>query len=328
MAVTDKQILLQEIERSLADKITAADIQSVINVLADKIVNYDIERRSNTEKCGDYEEYMKYYIDAKRLDGLSENTLKRYEYITGKFMEHINVPLRDITVFHLRSYMMREKARGISDRTLQGNRQVLASFFGWLNKEGLIPNNPCANLNSIKCKKEMRLPFSDVDIEKLKEACDNARDKAMIAFLSATGCRVSEVCGLNVSDVDMTNGECTVLGKGNKERIVFLDSVAIMQLKNYLDTRGVLNKALFVGKGNKRLNPGGVRKRLNELGEKAGVENVHPHRFRRTLATNLIDRGMPIQEVAAILGHEKIDTTMTYIYISKTNVKNAYHKYA
>lgn len=202
------------------------------------------------------------------------------------------------------------------------------SFFGWVQREGLIPNNPCGNLSTIKCGKEVRLPFSDVDIERLKETCETARDKALIAFLLSTGCRVGEVCGLNRADIDFANLECTVLGKGNKERTVYLDNVAAMQLRIYLNTRTDTCEALFAGKGSERLQAGGIRKRLNEIGEKAGVENVHPHRFRRTLATTLINHGMPIQEVAKILGHEKIDTTMTYVYIDKTNVKNAYRRYA
>lgn len=328
MAVADKQLLIQEVEKSLADKLTAKDIQAVIDALVDKIVNYDVELKPDAARCVDYDEYLKYYLDAKRVEGRSEKTLARYKYILDRFMQNIHVPLKDISIYHLRSYIMAEKQRGISDSTLEGDRYVFTSFFGWLHKESLIPNNPCANLNPIKCRKKVKVPFSSVDIELLKEACDNARDKAIIAFLYATGCRISEVCGLNVSDVDMVNGECTVLGKGNKERTVFLDSVATMQLKNYLSTRKYQGDALFLAKGARRMTPSGVQFVLKELGKRAGVENVHPHRFRRTLATNLIDRGMPIQEVAAILGHDRIDTTMTYVYISKTNVKNAYRKYS
>ena len=327
MAVADKQILIQEVEQSLADKITPKDIQAVIDVLADKIVNYDIFLKDGAERCVDYDEYLKYFIDAKRVEGRSEKTLARYKFILDKLMQTIHVPIKDISIYHLRSFIMAEKERGIADNTLEGDRYVFTSFFGWLHKESLIPNNPCANLNPIKCRKKVKVPFSSVDIELLKEACNNARDKAIISFLYATGCRISEVCGLNVDDVDLVNGECTVLGKGNKERTVFLDSVATMQLKNYLNTRKQKGDALFLAKGARRLTPSGVQFILKELGKKAGVENVHPHRFRRTLATNLIDRGMPIQEVASILGHDRIDTTMTYVYISKTNVKNAYKKY-
>ena len=328
MSIAAKQLLLQEIESSLSSKLTVNDIRAVTDVIIDRIVNYDVERKEDTGECADYQEFLQYFIDAKRIEGRSEKTIAHYKYVLDRLMETIHVPMKEISVYHIRSFIASEKARGISDRTLNNNRQAYNAFFGWLKREHFIPNNPCESLSPIKCMKKVKLPFSDVDIEKLKEACDSARDKALLAFLYATGCRISEVCNLDISNVDMISGECTVLGKGNKERTVFLDPIAVMQLQNYLNTRDNKSNALFTGKGDRRLEPGGVRKRLNELGQKAGVENVHPHRFRRTLATNLIDRGMPIQEVAAILGHDKIDTTMTYVYISKQNVRNSYRKYS
>lgn len=204
----------------------------------------------------------------------------------------------------------------------------LSSFFGWLQKEGLIPANPCANLGAIKCAKVVREPYSATDIERLKEACSSLRDRAIIMFLLSSGCRISEVCGLNRNDIDMASAECTVLGKGNKERVVYLDSVALMLLRRYLASRKDAHNALFVGLRGERLQPGGVRAMLKQLEAKTGVPNVHPHRFRRTLATNLIARGMPIQEVAAILGHDKLDTTMKYVYLEKSNIKNSFAKYA
>jgi site-specific recombinase XerD len=145
--------------------------------------------------------------------------------------------------------------------------------------------------------------------------------------LLSTGCRISEICALNRNDIDIVNKEILVLGKGNKERTVFIDDVTAMLLQRYLEERKDDSEALFVGKGTSRLKPGGIRKILNAVATKAGVENTHPHRFRRTLATSLIDHGMPIQEVAAILGHEKLDTTMKYVYLNKTHVKNSYNKY-
>lgn len=216
----------------------------------------------------------------------------------------------------------------IADRTLEGYRTVFSSFFGWLYKEKLIQDNPCANLGPIKHMKKVRVPYSEVELEKLKEACQTVRDKTIIYFLLSTGCRISEICGLDRDDIDFMTLECTVLGKGNKERTVFLDDITAMMLKRYLAERKDNSPALFIGKGSERMTPGGVRFRLKTIAERAGVQNVHPHRFRRTLATNLIDRGMPIQEVASILGHDNINTTMTYVYIKKENVKNAYRKYA
>jgi site-specific recombinase XerD len=183
-------------------------------------------------------------------------------------------------------------------------------------------------VGAIKCAKKIRLPYSAEDIERLKETCGTIRDKAIISFLLSTGCRVSEVCALNREDIDINSLECKVLGKGNKERTVYFDKVTAMLLNRYILTRDDISPALFIGKGSKRLTAQGMRYMLKKVSEKANVENVHPHRFRRTLATNLIDRGMPIQEVVAVLGHDRIDTTTDYIYIEKENVKSAYRKYA
>ena len=219
------------------------------------------------------------------------------------------------------------KDRGLSDRTLEGIRSVFSSYFGWLQKEGLITKNPCANLGPIKYMKKVRLPFSDVELHKIKEACKSKRDLAIVYFLLSTGCRISEVCALNRDSIDFDKKECVVLGKGNKERKVYIDNVTAMILQRYLDERTDASEALFAGKGTDRMKPGGMRKLLNGIADRAGVENVHPHRFRRTLATNLINRGMTIQEVANILGHENINTTMTYVFVDQANVHNSYERY-
>ena len=167
-----------------------------------------------------------------------------------------------------------------------------------------------------------------MDIERLKAACHTLRDKALVCFLLSTGCRISEVTSLNREDVDLRTMRCKVLGKGAKERIVYFDMVATMHLRAYLETRNDDHPALFVGKGTERLKPGGVRLMLNETAKRAGVEHVHPHRFRRTLATNLIAHGMPIQEVARILGHDKLDTTMGYVYLDDRDIQSSYRKYS
>lgn len=162
----------------------------------------------------------------------------------------------------------------------------------------------------------------------MKENCTSLRDRAIVCFLLSTGCRISEVCALDRDTIDFSNLECTVHGKGNKNRIVYLDDVTAMLLKRYLYSREDAKPALFVGKGSDRMTPGGIRLMLTKLGEASGVTNVHPHRFRRTLATNLVERGMPIQEVATILGHDKLETTMKYVFINPTSIKNSYKKYA
>ena len=222
---------------------------------------------------------------------------------------------------------MDEKKKGLQDSSIEGVRCVLSSFFSWSWKEGLLKNNPCANIGAVKCQKKIRLPFSAVDIEKLKKACKSQRDKALVCFLLSTGARISEVCALNRDAISYDLLECTVLGKGNKERTVYIDEVTAMELRAYMSARKDNSPALFAGKGTERMTPHGVREMLTDLGAAAGVENVHPHRFRRTLATHLIDRGMAVQDVAYILGHEKLDMTMKYIFINANNVKSAYRRF-
>lgn len=328
MSIVDKQTFANEMRKNLSDKLTLQDINTVISELTYQLSYYNIERKPDDSGKQDFEDMLSLFMDTKRIEGRSEKTLDRYEYILRRFREFDSTPIRDVTVFNIRQFLSYEKNRGICDRTLTGYRDVFSSFFGWLHREGLLQHNPCANLMPIKFRKEVRKPYTDVDIERLKEACDTQRDKAIITFLLSTGCRISEVCGLNREDIDFQNLECTVLGKGNKERTVYLNDIAAMQLTGYLKERTDNLSALFIGKGSDRLKPGGIRKRLNEIAARAGVDNVHPHRFRRTLATNLINHGMPIQEVASVLGHDKIDTTMTYVYLDKIGVKNSYRKFS
>lgn len=298
-----------------------------MKILSEELSGYNLERNASEESDVEGEQFLETYIAAKRIEGRSEKTLQRYEYVIKKMMEKIDVPLRKISIFHIRQYFAKEKQRGISDRTLQGIREVLSAYFNWLFKEGLIQSNPMVNLGAIKYQKQQKLPYSAVDIEKLKENCTNIRDKTIICFLLSTGCRISEACALNIQDIDFDNQECIVLGKGNKQRVVFLDDVAAMFLKRYLESRKDNNEALFMGRRGNRPTPGGVRYMLHTLSKKAGVENTHPHRFRRTLITNLIDHGMPIQQVRILAGHDKIDTTINYIYTDKINVKNSFKKY-
>ena len=328
MSILDKQLFAKDLGEKLGDRFTPKEIETIVSEINLELSNYSIERQYTDAGQQDFEDMLSLFINTKRLEGRSEKTLERYRYIIGKFRESDKTPVKDVTVFNIRRFLSKEKERGLSDRTLTGYRDVFSSFFGWLHREGLLEHNPCSNLMPIRCKKEIRKPYSDIDLEKLKEACETPRDKAIVSFLLSTGCRISEVCALNRSDIDFDNLECVVLGKGNKERTVYLSDIAAMQLKGYLASRTDDNEALFIGKGTTRMHPGGIRKRLKELAHKASVENVHPHRFRRTLATGLIDHGMPIQEVAFILGHDKIDTTMTYVYVDKQNVKNSYRKYA
>ena len=328
MSIAAKQQLLKQVERELGDVLSVNAMSLVQERLNCLLSTYEVNCLPEGDYNSETDDFLIAFLGTKEIEGRSAKTIAHYKYIIDRMMAEINVPVRQITVFHLRSYLMHKKMNGTADKTLEGIRSVMCSYFGWLQKEGLLQDNPCANLAPIKCAKKVRVPYTEVDIEQLKEACDCSRDKAVVSFLLSTGCRISEVCALNRNSIDFQTLECTVVGKGNKERTVFVDDVTAMLLRRYFAERTDDSVALFAGKGTERMTPGGVRAMLKRVSQKASVANVHPHRFRRTLATNLINHGMQIQEVASILGHEKLDTTMKYVYIDKTNVKNAYRKYA
>lgn len=325
MAIEAKAALLKGLETQLSEQITAADMTRVLSAVSDQLAAFDVVQVDANETRDDL---LDAYVAAMRIQGRSEKTIARYRYLIEHMMATLQVPTRKITVYHLRQYLAAEKERGIADRTLEGTRQVLNAYFNWLFRERLIDTNPVANLGAIKYVKKIKKVYSEVDIERMKFCCRKPRDRAIIAFLLATGCRIGEVVRLDRADVDLGTLECRVMGKGNKERTVYLDSVSAMLLRDYLEKRTDDSPALFAGRGSERLSASGVRAVLKNLQADSGVEHVHPHKFRRTLATSLIRHGMPIQEVAAILGHEKLDTTMQYVVLDKTDVKNAYRKYA
>ena len=326
MAYADKAVLLSSMSAKMGEEIPAVLRDKVLEILSAELDGYEMTRISAADAGKD--DLLDVYLSAMRIQGRSEKTIARYEYAIRRLMDHLSIHTRSVTVYHLRQYLAQEKARGIGDSTLEGMRQIYSAYFNWLQRENLITINPTANLGAIKCAKKIKTTCSDVDLERLKLACNCVRDRAIITFLASTGCRISEVTGLDRADVDLNHLECTVLGKGNKERTVYLDAVAGMTLREYLNKRTDMCPALFAGRMNERLTAQGMRCMLNKTAERAVVTHIHPHKFRRTLATNLIRHGMPIQDVASILGHDKLDTTMKYVVLNKTDVENAYRRYA
>lgn len=327
LSLEAKKDFIDDVSVKLEDDLTVSKMRRVQESIAEALAGYSMEHEQNEENTLQSKELLKKFFQAKNTEGRSKGTLARYEYIMEKLLAHAKIPVSKITIDHIRAFFEFEKERGISDRTLEGYRSTFSSIFSWLHKEELISRNPCANLAPVKYQKKILYPFSQTDIEVLKENCEDIRDKAIVCFLLATGARINEVCSLNKDDINFRKMECKVIGKGNKERTVYIDTVAAMVLRRYFEQRKDCSKALFAGRGSERLTTHGVRIMLKRLERKSGVENVHPHRFRRTLATNLINHGMAIQEVAAILGHEKIDTTMKYVYIGQRSVKESYNKY-
>lgn len=325
MAIEAKISLQNQVEKRLMTEVTADALNRMMRVMADVLEGFDVRE---TQVMEEKDDLLECYIDAMRVQGRSEKTLARYRYVIERMMKDVNVPTRRITVYHLRGYLSKMKDNGKQDSTMEGIRQVFSAYFNWLQRESLIDRNPTANLGAIKVGKRQKKTFTDIDMEKLSRSCKCKRDRAIIAFLASTGCRVSEVTGLDRDAVDLDQLTCVVHGKGNKERRVYLDGVTGMLIRAYLAERKDEDPALFVNRYNVRMNPDGVREMLNRVAEDAGVEHVHPHKFRRTLATNMARHGMPIQEVARILGHDKIDTTMRYVVLDDEDIKHEYRKFA
>lgn len=322
MPMQDKVLLMHDLEETLKPRMFANLLEEAIDQIQEHLDNYDIAHIGTNDSSED--DLLDTYIDAKRSAGLSDKTLVRYRYSIERFLSAVNLRTKSVTTEHVSAYFAAELARGVSERTVNGIRNILSGYYGWLDRRKLIRVNPLASIEPIKVPQKERLALSYAETDILRRHCSNPRDLALISFLLATGCRVSEVTQLNRGDVLLDVGECIVLGKGNKERTVFLDDVAILTLREYLASRSDDCEALFVNRFNRRLLPGGVRKILNAIAEASGVDHVHPHRFRRTLVTRLLNRGMPIQEVAIIVGHNDLDTTMRYYAANKTRIKNSY----
>ena len=326
-----RETIIRSVVSALQERVPEEVINTVQDVLVLELNQYEVQERCTAIEVSDSsaEGLLKRFVATKRIEGIADSTLRRYADENLKLIRFIRKPLYQVTTYDLRFYLSHRRQQGkVSNRTLDGMRRCFSSFFSWLSAEGLIGRNPCTALAQIKYRKQVKKPYSATDMEKLREACESIRDLALLDFLYCTGCRVSEVSRLDIMDIDFEQRECVVLGKGNKERTVYLSEVAAMHLQEYLSTRMDTEEALFVGKGSKRLTKNGIEARLKQIGKAAGVDNVHPHRYRRTLATNLLDRGMNIQDVAQILGHADLKTTQVYCFISQVNVRAAYRKYA
>ena len=327
MAIDAKMSFLGQTEHKLSDKLTVTDMTICLGVISDVLENFDMREIQRWDDNAP-DDLLDSFVASMQIQGKSQKTIDRYVYVIGRFMKFANVTTRKVNVYHIRNWLASEKARGIADSTLEGNRQVLSSFFGWLFRESLIERNPVANVGVIKVPKKKKLTYSSIEFAKLDEACNAVRDRAILHFLSSSGCRVSEMTGLNCDSVDLHECECIVHGKGNKERKVYISELTAMLLKQYLLGRSDPSDALFVGRRGERLQPGGVRIMLNRIAKIAGVEHVHPHKFRRTYATEFSRKGMQIQEICHLLGHEKIDTTMTYVNVNDDDTKSDYRRYA
>ena len=267
---------------------------------------------------------LKDFLLAKKLEGCSIKTIRLYYDCLFSFTVRMKNSFADITTQDIRGYLnLYNETHDVSNITLDNMRRIFSTFFEWLHQEDYIDKNPVKKIKRIKIDKVVKKPFTDEEIEHLRDACNNLRDLALIDLLNSSGIRVSELCGLNRDDIDLNKREGIVFGKGAKERIIYFDAKTKIHLEDYLMRRMDDNPALFVSLRYpyRRLQKSGVEILLKDVGARAGVNDVYPHRFRRTLATNLIDKGVPIEQVQQILGHTKIDTTLIYAIVNQNNIK-------
>ena len=275
-------------------------------------------------------EYVELFLAAKKLEGCSERSLRYYASTLTRFSAEIAKPAHDVTTDDIRDYLASYSGDGrVGKTTIDNIRRVISSFFSWLEEEDYIYKSPVRRIKKIKTSRVLKPVYSDESLELLRDSCEEIRDLAMIDLLSSTGIRVGELVQLDRRDIDFDARECVVHGKGDKERRVYFDARAKTHLLAYLELRVDDTPALFVSlrRPFRRLEISGVEARLRKLGEDSGVKHVRPHKFRRTLATKAIDKGMPIEQVQVLLGHSKIDTTLCYAMVDQDNVKRSHRRY-
>lgn len=290
-----------------------------------------LEDLSNDEEIeDDSNQLLIRFISTKRLEGRSERTLNYYEKTIMAMIDEVNKNVRAITTDDLRHYLtLYQKTHNVSKTSVDNIRRNLSSFFNWLEEENYILKSPVRRIHKIKSVIPVKETYSDDEMERLRDACTEIRDLALIDMLASTGMRIGELVRLNREDVDFNERECVVFGKGDKERIVYFDARTKLHLQEYLNTRKDNDKALFVGlrKPYRRVTINGIELRIRQIGREVGIKKCHPHKFRRTMATVAIDKGMPLEQLQKLLGHEKIDTTLHYAMVKQSNVKNAHRKY-
>lgn len=311
------------------------DMSEVLNVQQMKMLQESLLMRLQDSQTVDKIEkgnvdYLNMFVAAKRIEGCSERTIQYYKVTIMNMFKEIRIPIRQINTDILREYLTSYQLRNhCSKVTVDNVRRNLSSFFSWLEDEDYILKSPIRRIHKVRTGTKVKESLTDEHIELLRDNCKNIRDLAIIDFLYSTGIRVGELVNLNISDINFEERECIVYGKGNKERRVYFDAKSKIHLQEYLKCRRDTNEALFVtlARPHMRLKISGIEIRLRNLGRKLGIDKVHPHKFRRSMATKAIDKGMPIEQVQKLLGHQQIDTTMHYAMVNQNNVKNSHRKY-
>lgn len=305
--------------------LTANQSQKLQRVLVSRLM-----KQTKTTDSLSNDNYLSMFLNAKKIEGCSERTLSYYKSTVEKLLWSIDEPIRKVTTDDIRGYLANYQClNNCSKTTIDNVRRNISSFFTWLEEEDYIIKSPMRRIHKIKTVKTIKEVISDEEIEKMRDGCRNLRDLAIIDLLYSTGIRIGELVRLDIDDIDFEERECIVFGKGDKERRVYFDAKTKIHLLGYINSRSDTNPALFVtlDAPYNRLKISGIEIRLRRLGRELGINKVHPHKFRRTMATRAIDKGMPVEQVQKLLGHSQIDTTMHYAIVNQTNVKVSHRKF-
>lgn len=325
--------MIQEIKNGIMQKMLSvldnAQLEQLSKVLDNVFFGVNVVSCDKTEEDSN-DKLVESFISSKRIEGCSEKSLRYYQKTISKMLDAIGKQIKHIDTDDLRKYLTSYQEDNKSSRvTIDNIRRILSSFFSWLEEENHIMKSPVRRIHKIKTASTIKDTYSDEALEQMRDDCTELRDLALIDMLASTGMRVGELVLLNRSAIDFEERECVVLGKGNKERIVYFDARTKLHLKQYLDSRTDDKEALFVSlkAPHNRLEIGGVEVRIRKIGKRLNIQKAHPHKFRRTLATMAIDKGMPIEQLQQLLGHKRIDTTLQYAMVKQSNVKIAHRKY-
>lgn len=325
-----KDAKIAEVLQEMLPYLDNSQMEQLQRVLQHTFWNCSVEEKQDGEPSEQTPDMVDLFLASKRVEGCSEKTLTYYKATIEASINEIGKQIRHITTEDLRSYLTEYQRKRHSSRvTIDNIRRILSSFFSWLEDEDYILKSPVRRIHRVKTSTVIKETYTDEALETMRDNCTELRDLAMIDLLASTGMRVGEMVLLNQDDVDFNERECIVFGKGDKERLVYFDARTKIHLQNYLASRTDTEQALFVSlkAPYKRLQIGGVESRLREMGKRLDIPKVHPHKFRRTLATVAIDKGMPIEQLQQLLGHQRIDTTLKYAMVKQSNVKLAHRKY-
>ena len=320
---------MNEIEQAMIPALNNEQLSQLRKVMEFTFRNICVTEKEQTEQQVD-DRIVEKFLAAKRVEGCSDKSIHYYHSTLNNALRKVGKDVKHITTDDLRAYLDEyQQTSGASRVTVDNIRRILSSFFSWLEDESYIIKSPVRRIHKVKTGKTVKETYTDEALERMRDYCDTARDLAIIDILASTGMRVGELVKLNRSDIDFQNRECVVTGKGNKQRKVYFDARTKIHLQNYLSERADDNEALFVTllAPYNRLQISGVEIRLRQLGRELNIHKVHPHKFRRTLATMAIDKGMPIEQVQHLLGHQSLDTTLQYAMVNQANVKLSHRKF-